>query len=273
MDTGGWFVVDDILAKSNRYIFAQYSRARSAMRLDEMARRASDGTEDLTKMRWQFSVMIKRLVRHGSSLWQRIVKGFGARAVVGHTAVPFLEDGRLQVYAENVPSEAFACIAHNTEERHLHSIIVNGRIPGGGGITDAVHSQLSVFHINHERLQESSPVGSTDGVVHFNVERTKPLINICASGTRKVLPGTLIDRMWVKREVPIRLRDGRTVVSRRWATYANTSVEKLRVTGWIGAQKSGCSDEFKLAIMKLSRHSRTMPFCGRLYINVSFVWV
>ena len=59
-------VVDDMLDKANRHIFAYYRRARSSMRLLDMARIASDGTEDLTKMRWRFSVMIKKHVRVGT---------------------------------------------------------------------------------------------------------------------------------------------------------------------------------------------------------------
>ena len=102
----------------------------------------------------------------------------GIRAVVGHTAVGFLEDDRLEVLAANVPDDVFACIAHNTYEENLELIITNGLLPGGGVISEAVHSQLSAFHINDERLQESSRGSSTNAVVHFN-ERTKPLLNIC----------------------------------------------------------------------------------------------
>ena len=70
---------------------------------------------------------------------------------MGHTAVGFLEDDRLQVSAANVPDDAFACIARNTYEENLESIISNGLLPGGGGITHAVHSQLSAFHIGDNR--------------------------------------------------------------------------------------------------------------------------
>ena len=141
------------------------------MKLIEMARIASDGAEDLTKMRWQFSVMIKKHVRVGATLWEHIVKVFGARAVVGHTAVPFLEDDRLQMPAADVPSELCARIANNTQERHPHSSIVNGLMLGGGGITDAVHSQLSAFDIDDESLQESSRASSTSAVVLFDIEK------------------------------------------------------------------------------------------------------
>ena len=93
MGSGGWFLVDDILDKANRRVFAYYRRARSPMKIPEMARIASDGTEDLSTMRWQFSVLIKKRVRLGTTLWARIVEVFGVRAVVGHTAVP-LSRGR-----------------------------------------------------------------------------------------------------------------------------------------------------------------------------------
>ena len=112
MDSVGWFLVDDILDKANRHIFAYYRRARSSMQVPEMARIASDGTEDITRMRWQFSVMIKKHVRFGTTLWECIAKVFGVRAVVGHTAAPFLEDDRLQVSAADVPNDTFAFIAH-----------------------------------------------------------------------------------------------------------------------------------------------------------------
>ena len=60
VDIGGWFLVDDFLDKVNRHVLAHRSRVRSAMRIEELARIASDGTEDLTKLRWQFSVRIRK---------------------------------------------------------------------------------------------------------------------------------------------------------------------------------------------------------------------
>ena len=263
MDTGGWFLVDEFLDKINRHVFAHRSRVRSAMTLEALVRIASDGTEDLTKMRWQFSVLLRRDPRPRASFWQRIIKVFGIRAVVGQPAVGFLEDDRLQVPAVNVPDEVFACITHNTYEEIIESIITNGLLPGGGGITHAVHSQLSEFHIGDSRLQESSRGSTTTAAIHFNVEKTTPLLNVCASGvlaTRHCLPGGYIDRSWAKREVPIRIRDGRMVVTRRWITYADTRAVDLRITGWIGARKSGYSDEFKDAIKRLNKHSRSLAF-------------
>ena len=157
----------------------------------------------------------------------------------------------------------FACITHNTYEENLESIITNGLLLGGGGITHALHSQLSAFHIGDNRLQESSRGSTTTAVIHFNIEKTKPLLNVCASGvlaTRQCLPGSFIERIWVKREVPIRIRDGRMVMSRRWITYADVRAVDLRIAGWIGARKSGYSDEFKDAIKRLNKHSRSLAF-------------
>ena len=80
----------------------------------------------------------------------------GVQAIVGHTAVPYLEDDRLQVSAENAPDEICACIAHNTEVQNLECILINDVFfARGGGITDAVQSQLSAFHIGDERFKKA----------------------------------------------------------------------------------------------------------------------
>ena len=54
--------------------------------------------EDLTKIRWQFRVLLRIGVgkRH-ETWWNRIVKVFGLRAVVGHTAVGLFEHDRLMM--------------------------------------------------------------------------------------------------------------------------------------------------------------------------------
>ena len=69
-------MVDEILDKANRYVYTYGSRVRSAMKVDEMARIVSDGAEDLSKMQWQFSVLIKGRARYGALIRQRIVKFF-----------------------------------------------------------------------------------------------------------------------------------------------------------------------------------------------------
>ena len=40
---------------------------------------------------------------------------------MGHTAVPFIEDDRLQASVESVPTENL-CIAHNTQAENIESI-------------------------------------------------------------------------------------------------------------------------------------------------------
>ena len=99
MDSGGWLLVDELLKKINRYVFC--SRTRPALSLRELATLASDGTEQLTNIRWQFSMLImKRSTRRTGIIWERVVKIFGIRAVVGHTAVHFFEDDKLMYIPE-----------------------------------------------------------------------------------------------------------------------------------------------------------------------------
>ena len=107
------------------------------MDLHELAMLASDGTDDLSRLRLQLSVLLRRTARPGVAFWQRIVKVFGIRAVVGHTATRCLEDDRLMWGMEGVDDDLFPCIARSTEIRHLNSIINNGLAPGGDGVTQA----------------------------------------------------------------------------------------------------------------------------------------
>ena len=58
MDCGGWFVIDELMDKINRYVFG--SRTRPALTLKELATLASDGAEQLTKLRWQFSMIVRK---------------------------------------------------------------------------------------------------------------------------------------------------------------------------------------------------------------------
>ena len=162
-----------------------------------------------------------------------------------------------------MPDEAFAFIARHTEVQNLQSIIINDLLPVGGGITDAVHSQGSAIHIGDERLQESSRGTTTTAAIHYIIEKTNPLVNMCASGviaTRKTLPDSFIERIWVKREVPAKIRDGRTITTRRCVTHADRRAGNLRITGWIGARQSGYSDENKAAIKWLNKHLCTLAF-------------
>ena len=49
-------------------------------------------------------------------------------------------------------------------------------------------------------------------------------------------------------------------MNRRWISYADRRVANLCIVGWIGARQSGYYNEFKAAIRRLNRHSRTVAF-------------
>ena len=174
MDSGGWFILDELLDKANRHIFVHHRHTRTAMTVDELASLASDGTEDITKIRWQFSVLLKKVGNGPSDTWwQRIVRVYGVRAVVGHTAARFIEDDRLFLRVENVEDEVFSCFAHNTQITKLESVIKDGSAPGGDAMTNAVHSQLFAFHMHDDRVQESSRASALDATILSNATLTK----------------------------------------------------------------------------------------------------
>ena len=154
-----------------------------------------------------------------------------------------LEDDRLQMPLCDVDAELSPCIAHNAQSLHLESIIKNGLAPGGDGLAQVVHSQLSAFHLDYERLQESSRASSTDAIILCNVKRTKPLLSVTISGgglaTSQRIPSRFIDRIWIKREVPITMTGGRAVLSRRWITVVDRRAMQMRITGWFGVQNPG----------------------------------
>ena len=136
------------------------------------------------------------------------------------------------------PTTYVRALRTTPSNRTFESIILNCffRPVEAASRMQSTHS-CQLFHIGGERLQGSSRGTTTNAAVHVNIKKTNPLLRICASGvlaTRQVLPGTLIDRIWVKLEAPIRLRHGKTIMSRRWVTYADRRVEKLRITGWVG---------------------------------------
>ena len=56
MDLGGWFAIGEFLTLVNRYIYPELRRDTPPMTVAQVAQLASDGTEDFTKTRWQFSV-------------------------------------------------------------------------------------------------------------------------------------------------------------------------------------------------------------------------
>ena len=54
---------------------------------------------------------------------------------------------------------------------HVESITLNGRLLGGGGITDALHAQMSAFNrFDEARLQAYSRIGKSDASVLFDIE-------------------------------------------------------------------------------------------------------
>ena len=160
--------------------------------------------------------MVKnRPQKRGESLWDRIVRIFGIRAVVGHTGVTVLEVDRIMLPLTDVDDSVLSCMAHNTIFSSLKSIFLNGLALGGDGMTSAVHSELSAFHRHDHRVQASSGAGKSDVVIVYNIGQTKPLLQIAASGvlaTRKRIPSTFIERAWVQRDVPVILRDGRRLM-------------------------------------------------------------
>ncbi|MFM7984836.1 MAG: hypothetical protein ACKPKO_36505, partial [Candidatus Fonsibacter sp.] len=166
--------------------------------LDYLANIASSGTEDKRKLRWQFSVRLRKLAAHSNASFLERIKGiFGIRAVVGHTGMPFLEDDRLMVSARNVASMDLPFVVHNTRMLNLPSMLKSGLILGGGQTT-AVHSQLSAFHLLDDRLQESSRARTTDAVICFNVDAVIDLLMVTMSGvlfTRHTIPSSATGRI------------------------------------------------------------------------------
>ena len=51
--------MEDLLNQASRFIYPELRRGLPLITLLELARLASDGTEDLTKTRWQFSVIVR----------------------------------------------------------------------------------------------------------------------------------------------------------------------------------------------------------------------
>ena len=169
----------------------------------------------------------------------------------------------LCISLNEVDDSVLSCIAHNTVITNLKSILLNGLALGGDGITKAVHSQLSTFHRHDARVQESSGVGRSNVVIIYNVGQTKPLLNVTVSGvlfTRRRIPSTFIERIWVLRNVPVTLRDRRCMMQKRWVTFADRRAMTMQITGWLAVIKSGYSDAFKDAIRKLNKHKGSTSF-------------
>ncbi|MFM7979268.1 MAG: hypothetical protein ACKPKO_08125, partial [Candidatus Fonsibacter sp.] len=100
IDTGGWFMVIDVINAFNRYVRGSGSRRVRLpyLSLDYLVDIASNGTEEETKLRWQFCVRLQKRPSHSNASFSERIKGvFGIRAIVGHTGMPCLEDARLMV--------------------------------------------------------------------------------------------------------------------------------------------------------------------------------
>ena len=114
MDSGGWFLIDDFLNLVSRHIYPELRPGTPPLSVSQLAHLASDGTEDLTKTRWQFSVLVRTGQGKRRETWrERIVSVFGIRSVVGHTAIGFLEDDRLLMPLSYIEDRVFPCITHN----------------------------------------------------------------------------------------------------------------------------------------------------------------
>ena len=149
MDSGGWFIIDEFLTRVNRYIYPELRRDSPPVIIAHLAQLASDGTEDLTKTRWQFSVLIRTGPgKRGATWWERVVNVFGIRAVVGHTAVGFLEDDRLLKPLSYIEDDVFPCIAQNTKISYLSSIII--KWPRAGGRRHYKRRPLTVVRFPHD---------------------------------------------------------------------------------------------------------------------------
>jgi hypothetical protein len=219
VDSGGWFLIDEFLAAVSRYVYPELRQDTPPLTISQLAQLASDGTEDLTKTRWQFSILVRTgRGQRCETWWERIRKVFGIRAVVGHTAIGFLEDDRLLMPLSYVEGHVFSCITHNTRISYLSSIITNGLAPGGDGTTTAVRSQLSAFHMMDRSLQESSRASTSDAIILYNVQRTKPLLSVAMRGvlaTRRRILGAFIERIRIKRATPCILHYGKRVMCNR----------------------------------------------------------
>lgn len=126
MDTGGWLLISEFLNALNSYVFAWRRRNNlPPLSIKDMAMPASDGTEGLTKLCWQFSVVIRSAApRRNTPFYECIVRTLGIRAIVGQTVAPFLEDNRLPISMAALGDEMFPRIVHNTYISNIASIIL-----------------------------------------------------------------------------------------------------------------------------------------------------
>ncbi|MFM7979439.1 MAG: hypothetical protein ACKPKO_09005, partial [Candidatus Fonsibacter sp.] len=120
-------------------------------------------------------------------------------------------------------------MVHNTRVENIRSIIKKGLIPGGSK-TMALHTQLSAFHLMDSRLQESSRARTTDAIIFSNVDEVRHKLMVAMSGvlvTREILPSAAIERIWIRRSVPLVDNKGRRTNVRSWVTMADRRVSGI----------------------------------------------
>ncbi|MFM7983473.1 MAG: hypothetical protein ACKPKO_29525, partial [Candidatus Fonsibacter sp.] len=127
----------------------------------------------------------------------------------------------------DTPLSDIPFVVHNTQITNVTSINKRCLMPGGGGITSAVHSQLSAFHLMDDRLQDSSRARTSDAITFYKVEEVKKLLAVAMSGvlvTRKTLPSTMIEKIWIRRTVQLMDAQGKRAPIRVWVTMMDTRV-------------------------------------------------
>ncbi|MFM7982953.1 MAG: hypothetical protein ACKPKO_26875, partial [Candidatus Fonsibacter sp.] len=116
IDTGGWYMVDEVIHAVNEYTRTSRRVRLPLIDIAYLAKIASSGTEDKTKLRWQFCVRLLKKPPHSNATFLERIQGvYGIRAVVGHTGMPFLEDDRLMVSAQSLSCRDVPFAVHNTK--------------------------------------------------------------------------------------------------------------------------------------------------------------
>ncbi|MFM7982588.1 MAG: hypothetical protein ACKPKO_25025, partial [Candidatus Fonsibacter sp.] len=109
-----------------------------------------------------------------------------------------MEDDRLMLELADVDTKDIPFVVHNTQIANVTSVIQRP----GGGMTSAVHSQLSAFHLMDKRVQDSSRARTPDAIIFYNVDEVKRLLSVSMSGVlvaRQTIPSTMIEKIWIRR--------------------------------------------------------------------------
>ena len=65
-------MIDEFLTVVNRYVYPELRQDTPPLTISQLAQLASDGTEDMTKTRWPFSVLISAgRGKRGETWWDR----------------------------------------------------------------------------------------------------------------------------------------------------------------------------------------------------------